>query len=97
MSDKVLQLAVRGKWFELIKSGEKTEEYRLRNDYWIKRIRGKSFSKVVITHGYPKKDDLSKRLEFYWRGATVKTICSDEFGSKKEVVFAIDLSGLIST
>ncbi|BEG43294.1 hypothetical protein VET9_11420 [Escherichia coli] len=29
-----LQLAVNGEYFDQMKSGEKTEEYRLCNDYW---------------------------------------------------------------
>ncbi|ESS94834.1 hypothetical protein L342_1967 [Escherichia coli CE516] len=33
-----LQLAVNGEYFDQMKSGEKTEEYRLCNDYWDKRI-----------------------------------------------------------
>lgn len=33
-----LQLAVKGEYFDAMIRGEKTEEYRLCNDYWNKRI-----------------------------------------------------------
>ncbi len=35
---KNLQLALKTKWFELTKSGIKTEDYREINTYWIKRL-----------------------------------------------------------
>ena len=33
-----LQLAVNGEYFDQMKSGEKTEEYRLVNPYWCRRL-----------------------------------------------------------
>lgn len=33
-----LQLSLKTKWFELTKSGAKTEDYRELSDYWIKRL-----------------------------------------------------------
>ncbi|EON7365366.1 ASCH domain-containing protein, partial [Escherichia coli] len=33
-----LQLAVKGEYFDAMIRGEKTEEYRLCNDYWKKRL-----------------------------------------------------------
>ena len=44
----VLKLTVKKEWFDLIKSGEKTEEYREIKEYWefrlIKEIKFKNFS-----------------------------------------------------
>lgn len=37
-SPKPLVLPMRGKWFDMIYSGEKREEYREFKPYWIKRI-----------------------------------------------------------
>lgn len=34
----VLKLTVKKEWFELIKSGEKTEEYREIKPYWVERL-----------------------------------------------------------
>ena len=35
---KDLKLVLKRKWFEMISSGEKKEEYREIKDYWIKRL-----------------------------------------------------------
>ena len=35
---KTLDLVLKRKWFEMIASGEKTEEYREIKPYWIKRL-----------------------------------------------------------
>lgn len=94
----VLTYALNKPWFDMIKSGVKTEEYReiktsyikrfldmqnLMADYraagcpddwemavanalsmgtWKKYLR--KFTKLVLTLGYPKKTDSSRRLEF---------------------------------
>ncbi len=86
-----LILPLKRKWFEQIKSGEKTEEYRLDNEYWQKRIIGKSFDKVIVTLGYPKRDDLSRRLEFPWNGYVMKDVVSDEWDGNLVRVFVIPL------
>ena len=35
---KNLQLSLKGQWFEMTKSGIKTEDYRLITDYWMTRL-----------------------------------------------------------
>lgn len=35
---KILQLTLKKQWFDLILSGEKTEEYREIKGYWVKRL-----------------------------------------------------------
>lgn len=52
-----LQLAVKGEYFDAMIRGEKTEEYRLCNDYWNKRIMFREYDRLIITKGYPKRDD----------------------------------------
>lgn len=86
---KALTLSLKKKWFDMIASGEKKEEYREVSPYWIKRLlrcgilcngncvfTGKivcpacrhlkyaSFDTVVFTLGYPKKDDMTRRIAF---------------------------------
>ena len=34
----VLQLVLKGKWYDMIASGEKREEYRLQTPYWAIRL-----------------------------------------------------------
>lgn len=61
-------------WFEKIKSGEKTHEYRIVKDYWFKRLF--LFSPITCRQttiplhnecefvcGYARKDDIDKRLK----------------------------------
>lgn len=71
-----LTLSLKRKWFDLIKSGVKLEEYREYNEYWGARffVREPGFkdwihvrmdyTDLVFTLGYPKKDDMSRRLVF---------------------------------
>jgi hypothetical protein len=40
---KVLHLTLKKKWFDMIASGEKKEEYREVKDYWINRLLWGSF------------------------------------------------------
>lgn len=50
-----LHLTLKKKWFDLIKSGQKTEEYREIKPYWDRRlIAGKSFDTVTFKNGYSK-------------------------------------------
>lgn len=35
---KTLDLVLKGKWYDMIASGEKTEEYREIKPYWEKRL-----------------------------------------------------------
>ena len=34
----ILSLVLKGEWFDMIKRGEKREEYREATDYWLKRL-----------------------------------------------------------
>lgn len=69
-----LQLPLMLKWFEMTKSGIKTEDYREINDYWKARLtdqkaiwsrpqsqwKFKTFEFNIMTLGYPKKDNLER-------------------------------------
>ena len=90
---KTLILPVKRKWFDLIKSGEKKFEFRLQNDYWERRLLGSRdrYGMIVVTLGYPKKTDASKRLVFKYKGWMEQKIISSEFGPNPVDVFAIPL------
>lgn len=74
MKNETLHLTLNKQWFDMIKSGEKKEEYRSIVPYWTKRICAKSkdenvyeinkYKYVEFTLGYPKKDDSEKRMTF---------------------------------
>ena len=88
-----LVLAVKREYFDAIKSGEKTEEYRLCNEYWRSRLKpGKMYRNVIITMGYPKRDDNERRITFPYVGWEKKEITHKHFGSDPVEVYAIQLT-----
>ncbi|MFP2422207.1 ASCH domain-containing protein [Pseudescherichia vulneris] len=87
-----LQLAVNGEYFDAMKCGEKTEEYRLVNPYWCRRIRGRKYDRLIITRGYPRKDDASRRIDIPYDGYEIKVITHPHFGAEPVKVFAIKVN-----
>lgn len=75
---KTLTLSLKKQWFDMIKSGEKKEEYREIKPFWKKRLRSvvlktdlstvyegfQRYDTLVFTLGYPKADDTERRLVF---------------------------------
>lgn len=90
--ERTLQLAVNGEYFDAMKSGEKTEEYRLVNAYWGKRLFGRDYDRLIITRGYPRKDDASRRIDIPYDGFEIKTITHPHFGDKPVKVYAIKVN-----
>lgn len=86
-----LQLAVNGEYFDAMKRGEKTEEYRLVNPYWGRRLFGRDYDRLIITRGYPRKDDDSRRLVMPYDGYEIKTITHKHFGPDPVKVYAIKI------
>ena len=90
-----LHLHVRSEYFEQIKAGTKTEEYRLHNAYWVKRLvelpagKPREFGAVWIYNAY--KPGLENRLRFPWRGWRLRGITHPHFGPDEVTVFAIRL------
>lgn len=72
----MLTFNLKKEWFEKIKSGEKTHEYRIYNDYWGNRLLYKKLPcRCVFACGYPKKEDTTKRLN-----AIIKNVSHIENG-----------------
>lgn len=90
---KILTLNLKREYFEQIKSGIKTEEYRLCTPYWSKRLEGKNFDKIIIKLGYPKNDEIEKIMEFPWKGYKKRKITHKHFGSDPVKVYAIKVGG----
>lgn len=86
-----LTLNLKKEYFEQIKQGKKTEEYRLCTPYWKKRIEGKNFDKVIIKLGYPKNSETDKILVFKFAGYEKKIIQHEHFGQDPVLVYAIKL------
>lgn len=90
MPDLVLPL--KAEYFDAIREGEKLEEFRLRTPYWRQRLEGREFARVVLTKGYPARDDTERRMVREWRGYRLATITHPHFGTAPVEVFAIDVS-----
>ena len=52
LTGSVLHLTLKRKWFDMIASGEKREEYREIKPYWIKRLAGRHYDYVHFRNGY---------------------------------------------
>ena len=91
----ILYLALKRQYFEQIKSGEKVEEFRLVTPYWQKRL-AKKYDRIVLTLGYPSKNDQSRRIICDWDGYEIRTIIHPHFGLDPVKVFAISLKKLIN-
>lgn len=89
---KTLTLPLKAEYFDAIRDGSKVEEYRLVTPYWSKRLVGRTYDRIVLTKGYPRADDQSRRLGRLWRGYVVKTITHPHFGNVPVQVFAINVN-----
>lgn len=49
---RVLRLTLKRQWFDMISSGEKTEEYRTPGKWIFSRLIGKSYDVVEFSNGY---------------------------------------------
>lgn len=89
-----LHLNVKGIYFDAIKAGNKKFEYRLRTEYWKKRLchpcgTARKFDRVFIKKGYPKIDDRDRILVRSWQGTEYRKITHPHFGPDPVEVFAI--------
>lgn len=57
---RVLHLTIKKKWFDMILSGDKTEEYREIKPYWQSRLFNEKYTHVMFHNGY--KSDSPKAL-----------------------------------
>lgn len=86
---KVLVLNLKSEYFDDIKSGKKFFEYRLKNEYWSKRLLNKSYDLVSFRKGYPKNTDIDKIITVPYKGYEIKSIVHPHFGHNLVEVFAI--------
>ena len=92
MTTQTLHLSLKREYFEQIRDGTKTEEYRLCNDYWRKRLEERNaYTEIVLTLGYSSRDDHSRRITRPWRGYKIKTLRHPHFGPDPVRVYAIDV------
>jgi hypothetical protein len=93
-----LHLHVKTCYFNEISAGTKTEEYRLANEYWMKRLmvpmeertdRQRYWDAIVIYNAY--KPGPQNQIELPWSGWQMRYITHPHFGPKPVAVFAIKL------
>jgi len=89
---RTMNLALKAAYFDEVKDGTKIEEYRLVNAYWKNRFERFSYDKIVLTKGYPAKDDKERRIELPWRGFEIKIITHPHFGPDPVQVYALRLA-----
>lgn len=97
MKENILTLHLKGEYFDQIKSGEKLFEYRLKNDYWTRRLiekngLAKPFRRIMLCRGYPAKGDQENRMIRPWFGLTVETITHPHFGTDPVGVYSIPVN-----
>ena len=99
---KILHLALKGEYFDAIKSGKKRIAYRKCSDYWVKRLwdnktkNERQYDFVHVTRGYPNKNDTEKHLWFRYNGWYHQILQRKEFGPDEVLVYAIRLTSPIT-
>jgi len=88
----ILNLPMIGTYYDQIKSGAKDEEYRQDTPYWRRRLEGREYGKIILTRGYPKREDASRRIERSWRGIRNITLTHEHFGPDPVSVIAIKVN-----
>ena len=92
MKRRTLHLALCKKYFDEIKAGTKPFEFRLATTYWRRRLEGREYDDIVITWGYPSRDDESRHLHRPWLGCELRTITHEHFGKAPVLLFAITVN-----
>ena len=86
---QTLHLNLKAEYFDQIADGSKTHEYRLCTPFWEKRLAGKTFDRIEVKKGYPKRGDPDRTIVKPWRGLERQMIRHPHFGNKSVLVFAI--------
>lgn len=102
---KNLQMSLKKKWFEITKTGIKTEDYREISPYWVKRlcevysdnpklICFKEFTQNTMTLGYPKSGDTERILKLEHKGIEIRT-GNPDWGAEPDKLYFVIKHGCI--
>ena len=94
----ILRLVLKGKWYDMIATGEKKEEYRADTQYWHKRISNwvvnlpfDGHLVIAFSRGYRKPDLFVKAC-----GVNIFRAClHPAWGEPKDSHFAVILHGRV--
>ena len=102
---KVLYLSLKKRWFDMISSGIKKEEYREINEYWTKRLVVSEpnnlldddivfsvFDCIEFSLGYPAADDMSRRIRYEFKGIR-KSYGNPAWGAEPEKEYYVNSIG----
>ncbi len=95
MSDKkkksnVLFLNLKSIYYNQIKEGSKTEEFREFKPYWSQRLLNRDYNAICIRDAYRAGDE--NTMWFKYNGYKVITKTHEIFGPEPALVYAIDVS-----
>ncbi len=98
---KVLHLTLKKKWFDMILSGEKKEEYREIKTYWIRRFQAwgnvfdecRDFNEIEFKNGYGKN---APTILLESKGIKIG-IGKREWGANGDECYVISLGKILST
>lgn len=94
---RILTLHLKREWFEKIKSGEKTVEYRAVTDHWRDMLVGRTYDEIHLMLGYPSSNDADRIIRRKWNGSWPAVVTDHpQFGHGNVPVFAIDVSVKLS-
>ena len=91
---KILHLTLKKKWFDMIASGEKKEEYREIKPYWSSRLIEKHFTHICFRNGYAKD---APRFTAELKGIRVCTGRTEWGAAEGEIYFVLELGEIIQT
>lgn len=92
---RILHLTLKRRWFDMILSGEKTEEYREIKDYWTRRLASKLPipDRVRFRNGYrPDSRVIVCELKSIDVGHG-----RPEWGAPEEVCYVLKLGSIVET
>lgn len=100
--NKTLHLPLKAKWYEMIESGEKREEYRQVKPYWSKRFTGGDKPLFSFRYGYQEPNVKGYTHVKFSYGYTRRTMKFEiesitigrgrpEWGAPEEEVFIVKL------
>lgn len=96
---KILHQSLKTKWYRMIETGEKTEEYREHGPYWCQRIQPSpcpQYTHVQFSLGYPKKNDATRRMTFELKAIEYRE-GREEWGAEKGKKYLVEVLGRRTT
>lgn len=88
----ILRLTLKRKWFDMIASGEKKEEYRQPSLWILSRLKGKTYDRVEFRNGYSADSPVVQCEYKGWRMGSPR---AEWGGNPREACVIIQLGNLI--